>query len=102
MAKDPAQAGKGDQSHLLFLSRLKSHAGAGGNIQTHASRLFAIESQRAIHFGEVVVTSNLNGPVAGMAHEKGNLVTPLVGDDRIRCKQVFAGNHKCRLQKLTE
>src|SRR5580700_6751606 len=94
MAEDPAQTAKGDEGHLLFFSRLEPHTGSGRNVETHTPCLFAIERQRAIHFKEVVVASDLNGTVAGVAYEESYLLTALVGDDRIRCEKVFAGNHK--------
>src|ERR1700722_8700996 len=94
MAEDPAQTAKGDKGHLFFFTRLEPHAGSGRNVETHTACLFAIERQRAIDFKEVVVASDLNGAVAGVAYEQGNLRTALVGDDRFRCKKVFAGNHK--------
>ena len=40
-----------------------------GTIETHAPRFFAIERKRAIDLEEVIVASDLNGPVAGVAHE---------------------------------
>src|SRR5580658_7969392 len=94
MPIDAAQTRKGDQNHLLLFSRLKSHTRAGGNIETHTSRLFAIEGKRWIDFEEVIVASHLNRPVAGVSHEKGGADAALIGDDGIRRKQVFAWNHK--------
>jgi len=67
MPKDPAGAGKGHENRLFFFARLKAHAGAGGNVQPHATRLFAREHQCAVDFEEVIVTSYLNRTVACMA-----------------------------------
>lgn len=55
---------------------------------------FAIKSEGSVYFEKMVVTPDLNGTIAGMAHEDGQFVAPLVGHDRFRCEQIFAGDHK--------
>ena len=75
MAEDAAQTPKGHEGHLFFFSRLEPHTGSGRNVETHTACLFAIERQRAIDFKEVVVASDLNGTVAGVAYEESYLRT---------------------------
>ncbi len=74
---------KGDERHLLFFPRFKPHAGSGGNVETHAPRLFAIERESAIHLEEMIMAAHLNRAVAGVAHENSCLRAPLIGDDQV-------------------
>ena len=90
MAEYSPQAAKGDECYLFLFSGLEAHAGAGGNVEMHTERLVAIERKGAIHFEEMIVTSYLNGTVSGMSHQYSELLAALVGDDRVRCEQVFA------------
>ena len=85
--EDAPQAAERDERHLLFFSRLKSHAGSRGNIETHAPRLFAIELP-----GRDSLRRNDNGcrPESGRSPvwrtSKIASRAPLVGNDRVRMK----------------
>lgn len=59
-----AGSGQRHQLHLALLARFEAHCGAGGDIQAIAGRLLAIELQRRVDLGEVVMRADLNRPVA--------------------------------------
>ena len=45
---------------------LEAHRGAGRDLQAHAARRVAVEAERSVGFGEVVVRADLDRPVAGV------------------------------------
>src|ERR1700730_14778944 len=67
-AVDDALAGERHQLHVARLPRLEPHRGAGGDIEPHAARLFAVELQRRIGLEEMVVRADLDRTVAGIGN----------------------------------
>jgi hypothetical protein len=58
------------------LAGFKAHRGAGGDIQAIAGRLLAIELQRRVDLGEVVMRADLNRPVAVIFNDNAQVARP--------------------------
>ena len=63
---DHARAGERDERHAARLARLEAHRGARGDVQPHAACGVAVEVERAVGLGKVVVRADLDRPVAGV------------------------------------
>jgi hypothetical protein len=63
---DRAAAAEFDQRNFFFLPRLEANRRAGGDIETNSVGSLAIERQRPIDFGKVIVTPDLHGAIAGV------------------------------------
>src|ERR1700737_4937691 len=61
---DDALSGKRNQLHRSLLPRLESHRRSSGDVETKASRRRAIEGERTVGFGEVIMRADLNRPIA--------------------------------------
>src|SRR6266516_2896451 len=46
---DFANAGEGDEFHLLGVARLEAHGGAGGEVETKTARGGAVEVERGVY-----------------------------------------------------
>src|SRR6185437_2515506 len=57
-----------DEVHLPLVAGLDPYRQAAGDVEMHAHSLRPIEVERAVDFEEVVVRSDLNRPVARIAH----------------------------------
>ena len=62
---DPVAAER-DEHDAALLPRLEAHRGARGDVQAHAVRGRAVEAQRRVGLGEVIVRADLDRPVAGV------------------------------------
>ena len=96
-AVQPADVARTANRHDLDLagvSGLEPHRGAGGNVQPHAVRRRAVERQPPVHFEEVKVRSDLNRPIAAVAHDEPSRRAAGVELDWLGSQQVFAGNHR--------
>ena len=54
------------QRHFARLAGFEAHRGAGRDIEPLATRGGAVERQRGVGFGEVIVAADLDRPVAGV------------------------------------
>src|SRR6516162_4499552 len=61
-----------DQRDLARLARLEAHGRAGGDIEPHAARLFAIELQRRIGLEKMIVRADLDRPIAAIGDRERN------------------------------
>jgi hypothetical protein len=65
-------AGERDQLDAALLARLEAHGGARGDVQAHAARRGAVEAERRVGLGEVIVRADLDRPVAGVLDDDGD------------------------------
>ena len=72
---------------------LESHGSAGRDVEAVTARRGAVECERRVGFGEVVVRSDLHGPVAAVLDVQRHDRTPDIEFDRRRRARRFAGNH---------
>src|SRR6516165_6920709 len=61
-----------DQRDFARLARLEAHGRAGGDIEPHAARLFAIELQRRIGLEKMIVRPDLDRPIATIGDREHN------------------------------
>ena len=88
---DNAVARDLDQRHRLDLTGLETDSGAGWNIQAPAGSGLPIELEGTICLCEMVVTANLNGPVAEVSDLHLNRLPPLVDHDVGSVELNFSG-----------
>src|SRR5215831_4205801 len=98
-AIDHAGATVGDQRNLAGLPWLKSHRRPSRNIEATAKRGLAIELERRVGLGEMIVTADLDRPVACVGDREQNRCSIAVQDDLARCRYDLAGNHIGRPSK---
>ena len=65
-AVDDALAGERDELDRARLPGLEAHRGAGRDVEPEAARRRAIERERRVGLGEVIVRADLDRPVAGV------------------------------------
>src|SRR3546814_16598676 len=70
-ATDTARTAVGHGRHVARLPRLETHGRAGGNVEPKPARLRAIEVERAVRFGAVIVRADLNRSVAPIGDRPG-------------------------------
>src|ERR1700722_4159525 len=92
-AIDLSAAHERNQRDLARLSRLESHSGAGGDIEAHATDFFALELQRRIGFGKMVVRADLNRSVAAVGDGDRYRLTVRIELDLAVRNEHFAGDH---------
>src|SRR5262249_56817085 len=78
---------------LARLPRFKAHRGAGGDIEPHAARLFAIEFQRRIGLEEMVVRADLDRPIAGIGDRQRHRLATGIELDLAVLDEHFTGDH---------
>ena len=84
------------QRHQLdraLLARLEAHRHARGDGQAHATCGGAVEVQRAVGLGEVVVRADLDRPVRGVAHHQREAAAARVEGVFALVDEEFAGRH---------
>ena len=65
-AEDPAGRRHRDEPDLAGLAGLEADGGAGGDVEAAAARGGAVEVERRVGLGEMVVRADLDRPVAGV------------------------------------
>src|SRR5262249_53474100 len=90
---DHALAGERNEHDLARLPRLKAHRGAGGDIEPHAARLFAIEFQRRIGLEEMIMRADLDRPIAGIGDRQRHRLAASVELDLAVLDEHFTGDH---------
>src|SRR5262249_48219699 len=90
---DRALAGERNERDLARLPRFKAHRGAGGDIEPHAARLLAVEFQRRIGLGEVIMRADLDRPVAGIGDRLRHRLAAGVDLDLAVLDEHFTGDH---------
>src|SRR5262249_14477528 len=73
-----AAAEVGREPHGARLAGLEAHRGAGGDVEPHAAGALAIELQRLVGLGEMIVAADLDRPVAGVGDFQRDGSTALV------------------------
>src|SRR5712671_7598923 len=90
---DDSLAGERHELDVAGLPRLEPHRGAGGDIEPHAARLFAVEFQRRIGFEEMIVRADLDRAVAGVGDVKRHGLAAGVEFDLAVLDEEFTGDH---------
>src|SRR5262249_17338655 len=93
-AVDRSLAGERHQRHLARLSRLETHGGAGGDVESHAARLFAIEFQRRVGLEEMIMRADLDRPVAAVGDGQRHRLAAGIGLDLAVLDEHLAGDHR--------
>src|SRR5262245_33620289 len=91
---DDALAGERNERDLARLPRLKAHRGAGGDIEPHAARLFAIEFERRIGLEEMIMRADLDRPIAGVGNRQCHGLATGIELDLTLLDEHFTGNHE--------
>jgi hypothetical protein len=84
-----------DELHFFFFAGLEADGRPGRNVEAQAISGGAIKRESAIGFEEVVMTANLDGAVARVAHQDAPRLSTLVRNDRALrlVEQILAGIH---------
>src|SRR5262249_13993314 len=90
---DHALAGERNERDLACLPGFKAHRGAGGDVEPHATRLFAIEFQRRIGLEEMIVRSDLDRPVAGIGDRQRDRLAASIDLDLVVLDEHLTGDH---------
>src|SRR5215471_1664333 len=90
---DQPRAGVRYESHSARLPGLESHRGARGYVQAAPERSLSIKGQGAICFCKVIVTADLDWPVARVCNLQRNRAAAAVQNDLSRCGKNLSGNH---------
>src|SRR5215471_6320300 len=80
-ATDDTSTGDRDERDGLRFAGLESHGRAGGDVEAHAVRRFPVEHESRVRLDEVVMTADLDRPVAAVRDRQPSDVASLVGDD---------------------
>ena len=94
MAEHRAAAPDLDQLHLPLVPRLKARRHAGWNVETHAVGLVAIELHGAVYLEKVIMTADLDGAIASVAHRQRHRAAARIEVDLFFCQKVFAWFHR--------
>ena len=84
------------QRHRLYitgLSRIEPHRGAGGDVEPHAARLFAVELQRRIGFEEMIMRADLDRPISAIGNRERHGLAAGIEFDLAVLDEEFAGDH---------
>src|SRR3974390_895351 len=92
-AVDRALARERHELHLASLPGLEPHRRAGGDIEPHAARFFAVEFQRRIGLEEMVVRADLDRTIAGIGHRQRHGLAARIEVDLSVLDEAFAGDH---------
>lgn len=93
--KDHAVAAKRDQADFARLAGLEAHGGPSGDIEAHATGLFAVKAQAGIGLVEVIVRADLDGTVASIGDFEDNLGGIGIEKDFAGLGDDFAWDHGC-------
>src|SRR5215831_11087276 len=92
-AIDHAGAAVGDQRNLAGLSRLKSYRRSSRNIEAISKCGLAVELERRVGLGEVIVTADLDRPDARVGDRERNRRSVAIQNYLAGCGYDLAGNH---------
>jgi hypothetical protein len=79
--------------HAARLTGFEAHRGTGGDVEPEAARGDAVEGQRGIGLGKVVMRTDLDRPVAGIGDAQPDRSTTGVELDLAGLDLHFSGNH---------
>ena len=91
---DHARAAERDQPHLARLARLEPDRGAGGDVEPHPARRRAVEVERRVGLGEMIVRADLHRPVAGVGDGQRDRLAVGVQRDLAGGGKELAGDHR--------
>src|SRR5262249_40560524 len=92
-AASQACARVGDQLNFTGVAWLEADGCSRRNVQAIAEGSLSIEGESRIGLGEMIVTADLNRPVARVGDAKGDGCPILVEDNLARCRKNLARNH---------
>src|ERR1700690_2548152 len=98
-AVDGAFSRERHELHVAGLSRLEPHGGAGGDVEPHAARFFAVEFQRGVGLEEMVVGADLDRSIAGIGDRQGHRLAAGIELDLAVLDEEFTGDHGWYLAK---
>ena len=78
---------------LAALAGLEPYSGARSDIETHPMRGLAVEIERAVGFGKMIVAAHLHGPVAGIGHHQCDRRGIGVQGQCALCGKDLSGDH---------
>src|SRR5262249_25530164 len=82
-----------DQRNFTTLAGLETHSGSRGNVQPISEHSLAIKLECRVGLGKVIMTANLDRPVARVGDSKRDSNSILVEDDLSGCWKKFARYH---------
>src|SRR6516162_10109113 len=94
---DGALARERHELNLARLSGLEPHRRAGGDIEPHAARFFAVEFQRRIGLEEMIVRADLDRTIAGIGDRQRHGLAARIELDLAVLDKAFAGDHNRHL-----
>ena len=92
-ADDAALAGERHEADLAGLARFETDGGPGGDVEAPAARGGAVEIERRVDLGEMVVAAHLHGAVAGVDDGQGDRAAAFVQRDLALGGEDFPRNH---------
>src|SRR5215831_5325729 len=82
-----------DHADLTTLAGFEPHRGSRGNVQPASAGSLSVKAQSDVGFREVIMTPDLDRPVACIDDTKGNCSRVCIADDLARCRENLAWNH---------
>src|SRR5215470_13684514 len=83
----------GDHADLTTLAGLEPHRGSRGDVQAASAGSLSVEGQGCVGFREVIMTPDLDRPVACIDHTKVNRCRAPIADDLGSCGKNLARYH---------
>src|SRR5262249_15385347 len=90
---DHALAGERNERDLARLPGFKANRGAGGDVESHAARLLAVEFQRRIALEEMIMRADLDRPVAGIGDRQRDRLAAGIDLDLVVLDERLTGDH---------
>src|SRR4051794_8555731 len=87
------RAAEGHEGDLAYDPRLEAHRGAGRDVEAMAPSGVAVEGERRVRGGEVVVAAYLDGPVTRVLHAQREGGPPLVDGHRALAVEGLPRDH---------
>src|SRR5215468_2122128 len=83
----------GDNADLTTLAGLEPHSGSRGDVQAASAGKLSVKAQSHVGFREVIMTPDLDRPVACIDDTKGNCGRVRIAGDLARCGKNLARYH---------
>src|SRR6266446_7055703 len=88
-----ARARVGDERNLTRLTRLETHSRSRRNVEPISKSRLPVESESRVGLGEMIMTADLDRPVACVRHFERDGHSALVQDDLAGCWKNLARDH---------
>jgi hypothetical protein len=90
---DQPRAFVGDHADLATLAGFEAHSSSRRNVQAASAGNLSIKGQSRVGFRQVIVTSDLDRPIARVGHMEGDGPRIRIQDDLTRCGENLARYH---------